>query len=114
MNPTHHDLRSYRKKTCLTQHDVADLLGNKDVSQISRYETSPMSPQLEICMLYHLLFDVPLSNFFPAQKEAIRKRLLVRLPNIIDELRCLPVHPETEKKIKFLLNILLTLTSKSL
>ena len=114
MNPTHHDLRSYRKKTCLTQQDISELLGTKDVTQVSRLETGPISPQLEFTLLYHLLFNIPMSNFFPSQKEGLRKRLLIRIPNIIDEIRCLPPNPEHEEKITCLSSILSALSKPDL
>ncbi|MDB5227438.1 MAG: family transcriptional regulator [Bacteroidota bacterium] len=114
MIPTTLNLRSFRKQTCLTQKDIADLLGTKDVSQYSRHETSNMHPQLEICLLYHLLFNVPIDSFLPAQKEEMRKRLIRRIPNIIDEYRYQLPLPDTEAKISFLGNILSTLTSQIL
>lgn len=111
MNPTHHDLRSYRKKTCLTQQDICDLLGTKDVSQISRHETNPVNPQLEICLLYYLLFDVPIHNFFPSHLKGIKKRLITRIPNILDELKCLPKTSEGDERINFLSEVLSKLIS---
>lgn len=112
MNPTHHDLRSYRKKTCLTQKDVSDLLGTKDVSQICRHETNPPHTQIEICLLYHLIFGVPMHSFFPMQKDALKKKLIIRIPNIIDEYRCLPKDPGNVAKIAFLSNVLSVLKSQ--
>lgn len=113
MNPIYHDLRSYRKKTCLTQQDVALLFGNKDVSQISRYETCPINPQVEISLLYHLLFNVPMTSFFAQQKEAIHKKLLQRIPNIINEFKAVQSTPLIEEKIEFLSKLLENLTNRS-
>jgi hypothetical protein len=73
-----------------------------------------MHPQLEICLLYHLLFNEPIDSFLPVQKEEMRKRLIIRIPNIIDEYRLQLPLPETEEKISFLENVLSTLTSKPL
>ena len=114
MNPIYHDFRSYRKKTCLTQQDVAELFGNKDVSQISRYETCPITPQMEVAILYHLIFDVPMSTFFAQQKENLRKRLLLRIPNILDELNIFVATPQIEEKKVFLKNLLSTLTNETI
>lgn len=112
MNPIYHDLRSYRKKTCLSQQDVADLFGNKDISQISRYETCPISPQIEISLLYHLLFDVPMNMFFERKKEEIRKRLVMRIPNIIHELNCVQQNELTDEKMTYLKSLLQNLTNQ--
>ena len=113
MNPTIHDLRLHRKHTCLSLKDVADLLGTKDLSQISRYEHKPMHPQLEICMLYHLLFGIPIQLFFPIQKRDMRKRLIIRIPNIIDEYKALPVDIEIQKKIDFFTKTLSVLNAQN-
>lgn len=114
MNPIYHDLRSYRKKTCLSQQDVAELFGNKDVSQISRYETCPITPQMEISLLYHLIFNVPMNMFFARQKEELRKKLVLRIPNVIHELNCVSPNDLTDEKITFLNALLSTLTNESL
>lgn len=113
MNPIYHDLRSHRKKTPLTQQDVAELFGNKDVSQISRYETCPINPQTEISLLYHLLFGVPMSVFFAQQKDILLKKLLDKIPKIIEKLSILSESKVTDEKILFLKNLLKTLSEKN-
>lgn len=113
MNPIYHDLRSYRRKTCLTQEDVAELFGNKDVSQISRYETCPITPQMEVAILYHLIFNVPMIRFFGQQRENLRKRLLLRIPNILDELNVVESTPHIVEKKEFLKNLLSELTNET-
>ncbi len=106
MNPAYHNLRVFRKKSCLSQEDIAMLLGTKDISQICRLEISPMNPQIELFLLYHLLFNIPAEDFFTEQKNIIRNRLLIRIPNIIDELKCLKSSRMVEEKIKFLTDVL--------
>lgn len=113
MNPTYHSLRVFRKKSCLTQEDIATLLGTKDISQICRLENSHTNPQIELCLLYHLLFNKPAQDFFPEQIIIIRKRLLIRIPNIIDELKCLKSSPLVEKKISFLSEVLINLSQST-
>lgn len=113
MNPIYHDLRTVRKRSPFTQKDIADLLGTKDVSQISRHETNPMHPQVEIGLLYEILFKEPLSQFFPRQRDNLIRRLRLRIPNIIDELRCLDVNELVTKKIGCLQSILSDLDNPS-
>ena len=113
MKASTQDLRYYRKQTCLTQKDCAFLLGTKDVTQFSRHENGSMHPQLEICMLYHLIFGIPIQNFFPNQKSEMRKRLIVRLPNIIDEYKCLPQKGDIPAKISFFNNVLSVLHTQT-
>jgi transcriptional regulator with XRE-family HTH domain len=113
MNPIYHDMRTFRKESVFTQKDIADLLGTKDVSQISRHETNPIHPQVEMGLLYEILFKAPFSEFFPRQKELLKKRLRVRIPNIIDELKCLDMNDIVNKKIGCLQSILSDLDNPS-
>lgn len=107
MKPIYHDLRTYRKQlSTLTQEDIANLLGTKSASQIVRHETNPISPQLEIALLYEILFKVPISNFFPNHKQTLIKRLKLRIPNLIDELKCLDLNDLVNKKIGCLQSVL--------
>lgn len=113
MNPIYHDLRTARKKSIFTQKDISDLLGTKDVSQISRHETNPIHPQVEIGLLYEIIFKTSLSEFFPRQKERLIKRLRIRIPNLIDELKCLDMNDIVNKKIGCLQSILSDLNNPS-
>jgi len=113
MNPIYHDMRSYRKKTCLTLQDVADLLGTRDISKISRQEIRPITPQVEICLLYHLLFKVPITTFFATQLEQIKQKLVVRIPNLVDSLKVPPTSQGDDEKIEFLTDLLETLSISS-
>ncbi len=114
MNPLYHDLRSYRKKSCLSQTDVAHLYGTVDVSQVSRYETSPISPQVDIALLYHLLFNVPMTMFYEQRKEELRKKLIIRIPNFLNELRIFPPSHSIDEKIEYLENLLSILNTKKI
>jgi transcriptional regulator with XRE-family HTH domain len=112
MKPIYHDLRTYRKQSIFTQQDIADLLGTKDVAQISRYETNPAGPQLELALLYHILFQIPLSDFFPNQKQMLIKRLRMRIPNIINELKCMDMSDIINKKISCLQDVLTAINNE--
>lgn len=107
MKPIYHDLRTYRKQlSTLTQEDIANLLGTKSASQIVRHETNQISPQLEIALLYEILFKIPVARFFPNHKQTLIKRLKIRIPNLIDELKCLDANDLVNKKIACLQSVL--------
>src|SRR6218665_1008223 len=100
MKPIYHDLRTYRKQlSVLSQEDIAQLLGTKNASQIVRHETNPISPQLEIALLYEIIFKIPISTFFLNNRYALIKRLKLRIPNLIDELSCTELSELVNKKI---------------
>ena len=113
MKPVYHDLRKHRKRSPFTQQDIADLMGDKDISQISRYETSPVHPQVELGLLYEILFGIPISELFPNQKQSIISRLQKRIPNIIHELECLDLNEIINSKIGCLQNVLLNINHKN-
>jgi transcriptional regulator with XRE-family HTH domain len=72
-------LRSYRKKSGLTQNEVGFLLGRTNGAQISRYEKCRRLPPLEIALALEALLGVPVSQLFAGIHESanadIRKRL---------------------------------------
>jgi DNA-binding XRE family transcriptional regulator len=106
MNPIYHDLRTYRKQSLLNQKDIADILGNKDVAQICRHETGTVSPQLELALLYHIIFQKPVQVFFHQHMQFLIRRLRLRIPNIIDELKCSKSDEKKLEKIAYLQSIL--------
>lgn len=110
MKPIYHDLRTYRKDcSALSQEDIAELLGTKNASQIVRHETNPISPQLEIALLYEILFKKPVSDFFQSHRQNLINRLRLRIPNVIDEMKCLEQSTIVSNKIQCLQDILTNL-----
>jgi hypothetical protein len=95
----------------LSNEDIADLLGTKDATQVLRHETNPMSPQLELTLLYSILFKIPMMDFFPNQRQALINRLRLRIPNIINEMKCVGTTNLVNSKIKCLQDILIDLNN---
>jgi transcriptional regulator with XRE-family HTH domain len=73
-------LRSYRKKSGLTQSEVGFLLGRSNGAQISRYEKRRRLPPLEIALALEALLGVPVSQLFAGIHDSanadIRKRIV--------------------------------------
>jgi transcriptional regulator with XRE-family HTH domain len=74
-------LRTYRKRSGLSQDDVAFLLGCQSGAKVSRYERFARVPTLETALTYEALFGVPARELFAGvyQKveETIHKRAQV-------------------------------------
>ena len=111
MKPINHHLRNHRKHSIFNQQDISELLGTQDVIQVSRNETSDMHPQIELMLLYHIIYKTPFDSFFPKQKKLLIKRLQMRIPNIIDELKCLNANDIVNKKIGCLQQVLTDLNN---
>ncbi|MBX7227745.1 MAG: hypothetical protein K1X55_17045 [Chitinophagales bacterium] len=115
MKNTHHELRAYRKSSPFSLADIANLLGTKDSTQIGRHETNPVSPQLELALLYHVLFKTPITAFFPDHVNGLIARLKIRIPNLLDELKCLDMNEIVRQKMGCLQSVLTDLNdSKTL
>lgn len=74
----HNYLRTYRKRTGLSQGDVAFLLGCQHGAKVSRYERNARQPGLETAVAYEVLFGVPLRELFGGLFEKVEATILKR------------------------------------
>jgi len=65
-------LKTHRKKSGLSQREVAAVLGFKDGGLISRHERSRHVPPLRHALAYEALFCVPVSILFGGLHETVR------------------------------------------
>src|SRR5256712_568381 len=73
-------LRTYRKRSGLTQREVAFLVGCRNGAQVSRYEKRRRLPPLRTALACEAAFGVPVSVLFAGLREvagqAVSERLL--------------------------------------
>jgi transcriptional regulator with XRE-family HTH domain len=62
--PLHNYLRTYRKRSGLSQDEVGFLLGVRHGTKVSRYERSARTPGLDSVLAYELVFGVPARRLF--------------------------------------------------
>jgi transcriptional regulator with XRE-family HTH domain len=80
----HNYLRTYRKRSGLSQAEVAFLLGCKDGSMASRYERFRRQPPPETILAYEIIFGTPARELFAGlyqkveEKTKRRAKLLAR------------------------------------
>lgn len=72
-------LRTHRKRSGLTQRELAKLLGYTSKSLISRHETASGIPTLDIALAYEAIFRVPVAQLFPELYRAIESSIEARL-----------------------------------
>lgn len=76
----HNYLRAHRRKSGLTQQEIAFLLGCRNGELVSRYEKRRRLPPLETALACEAIFDVPVSGLFAGVRDArtreIRKRMV--------------------------------------
>jgi len=74
-------LRTYRKKSGLSQREVAFLLRCRNGTRVSRYEKRQRVPPLPTALACEAVFGAPVSELFAGMREVagkeIGKRLLV-------------------------------------
>jgi transcriptional regulator with XRE-family HTH domain len=79
-------IRTYRKRSCLTQQEVAFLLGSRSGAGISRHERFKQTPDLQTLLAYEMLFRTPLRSLFIGTHEKVEKKLLHRIRLLIRKL----------------------------
>lgn len=104
-------LRIYRKKSPLTQSDIAFLLHLPDYSNISRCEKGHRVPNIDLLITYHYLFKTPIESFFELQSNEILISLKQRIELLIKELKESSVAIHNGSRIKYLEDALASLSS---
>lgn len=104
-------LRLYRKKSPLTQSDIAFLLQLPDYSNISRCEKGHRVPNIDLLITYHYLFKVPIESFFELQSNEILVSLKHRIELLIKELKESSPPIYNGSRIKYLEETLISLTN---
>jgi transcriptional regulator with XRE-family HTH domain len=79
-------LRTLRKRSGLSQKDLANILGFRSGVQISRHERSDSVPDLLTAFGYEAIFRVPISGLFPGLYQTVAVGIEERLANVEDGL----------------------------
>ncbi len=87
-------LRMYRKRTGLSQHDIATLLDCHHSAKFSRYEHLIQTPALSTVFGYELILGVPACELFAGLHEEVKQKLLLQ---IVLFLQYLNEQPSTSK-----------------
>ena len=72
-------LKTHRKRSGLTQREIAKLVGYKTPGQIVRHEHAKSAPPLTTAFAYEAVFRVPISAIFAAMRQNIRREIEERL-----------------------------------
>ena len=66
-------LRTYRKRTGLSQRDIAYLLGGHDAARVSRYEHFNSTPSLRIALAFVIIFQKTARELFSGEYQKVEK-----------------------------------------
>src|SRR3989442_15204812 len=86
-------LRTYRKRSGLSQKEMAFLLGCREESKVSRYERRVRLPNLQTALAYRVIFGVPVHDLFAGIFEKVEKVTVKRAQLLAQKLdKCAPSH----------------------
>jgi hypothetical protein len=74
--PNH--LLSHRKRSALSQGEVAFLLGILSGSKVCRHERFSQDPGLQTALAYEVIYQRPVSELFPGLFETIQHEVIAR------------------------------------
>src|SRR6185437_3014891 len=95
-------LRTYRRRSGLTQSEVAFLLGARDGAKVSRYERLSRRPNLQTALGLQAIFGLATKEILPRLFMAVDRRVLARANLLSRRLRQLPDSRRTRRKLAFL------------
>lgn len=75
-------IRIHRKRSGFTQRELARLIGHKNSGRVSRHERGVTIPSLTAALGYETIFQVPMSDLFPAIQDAVIKNAEARLADL--------------------------------
>ena len=104
-------LRVYRKKSHLTQADIAYLMDAEEPSSLSRRESGQRQPTIKMLLTYHVLFNIPITQFFPIELAHLKQRIIHRIRDLITTLET--THSVNDRKRILTLQAILTRLSSS-
>jgi transcriptional regulator with XRE-family HTH domain len=95
-------LKTYRKRTALSQDEVAFLLGCKSGTKVSRYERHARKPNLETLFAYEMVFGAPARELFAGVYQKVEKRITNRAQLLTRNLSRATPTPMATRKLQIL------------
>jgi transcriptional regulator with XRE-family HTH domain len=95
-------LRTYRKRSSLSQDEVAFLLGCQSGTKVSRYERSARKPSLETILAYAVVFGAPGRELFAGTFEKVEKKIAGRAQLLTRKLSRATPTPMATRKLQIL------------
>jgi transcriptional regulator with XRE-family HTH domain len=83
-------LRTYRRRTGLTQNEVAFLLGFENRTAVSRYEKRHRLPPLETALACEIILGAPVSELFAGIRQGLQRTIRKRVSKLEDRWQQLP------------------------
>lgn len=95
-------LRTYRKRACLSQDEVAFLLGCGNGTKVSRYERFGRQPALESILAYVVIFGTPGRELFAGAFQKVERTIMKRARLLARKLAKEGPNPVALRKLEIL------------
>ena len=99
-------LRMHRRRSGLSQDEVAFLLGAMYGTTVSRHEHDWRTPKLGTAFAYELIFGTPARQLYPKEYERIEKIVKTRARKMMVRMKYQPDDVRRARKIALLERIL--------
>jgi DNA-binding XRE family transcriptional regulator len=99
-------IRAHRKRSWLSQSEVAMLVGSQTGASVSRHECFRRLPTLPTGLAYEIIFGIPMRELFPGLFEDAQKATLARASTLAEKLRASPTVNHAVHKLRLLQEIL--------
>jgi DNA-binding XRE family transcriptional regulator len=80
-------LRSHRRKSGMSQRELALIAGFDTAYPVSRHERSATLPALMVALSYEIIFRAPIHELFPGLYRSVEARIEERLAEMEEELQ---------------------------
>ena len=92
-------LKTYRRRSLLSQTDVAFLLGGVSGENVSRHENRMRHPSLDTALAYEVIFQATSRDLFAGRLQAIEARVRLRAGKLVERLDIKGVSPSSRRRI---------------
>lgn len=106
LQPLSNYLKMYRKRSGLSQDELALLLGCTSGSKISRYERSCRVPSLDTVIALEVVFGEPARELFGGRYERVRRDVRRRAQRLSRRVDARDVTPVNKRKLDFLTEVI--------
>lgn len=106
LQPLSNYLKMFRKRSGLSQDELASLLGCKSGSKVSRYERSGRVPSLDTLLAFEIVFNEPASQLFRGRYESVRSDVRRRAARLSRKVDGRPFTPANKRKLDFLSDVI--------
>ncbi len=79
-------IHTHRKRSHLTQEEVAFLVGVKSGAVVCRHERFQQTPNLHTLIAYEILFRTPVRRLYGGVNQKVQRKLMARVRQLIKKL----------------------------